>query len=326
MARIIVAGYIARFPLGGQAWAHLHYLLGLQALGHDVTFFEDAGWPGACYDPEQGTMGDDAVYGIRVLHEWLGRFGLDGRWVFRDAQKTCSGLSQQAADACIAQADVLINLSGVTWFEGFERIPARAFVDEDPVFTQVRAATDRDFWNLLNGHQALFSYGHNIGLPGCGIPTAGLSWRPFQQPIALDQWPFACAQPAGGRSSPSAATNAAPHGARAEGIASSTALPAAGSTPAKYAGRVAPADTFTTWYGPLADQCNNDGGGAFEPVHDTPGTYFAQCVAIPAPGKALLRACSRPRCMRHSSIEISSGRWLLTYLAIYTRSDNFPTN
>jgi hypothetical protein len=246
MARIIVAGYIVRFPLGGQAWAHLHYLLGLQALGHDVTFFEDAGWPDACYDPEQGTMGDDAVYGIRVLHEWLGRFGLDGRWVFRDAQKTCSGLSQQAADACIAQADVLINLSGVTWFEGFERIPARAFVDEDPVFTQVRAATDRDFWNLLNGHQALFSYGHNIGLPGCGIPTAGLSWRPFQQPIALDQWPFACAQPAGGRSSPSAATNAAPHGARAEGIASSTALPAAGSTPAKYAGRVAPADTFTT--------------------------------------------------------------------------------
>jgi hypothetical protein len=196
MARIIVAGYIARFPLGGQAWQHLHYLLGLQALGHAVTFFEDAGWPGACYDPEQGTMGDDAAYGIRMLKEWLGRFGLDGHWVFRDAHKTCSGLSQQAADACIAGADVLVNLSGVTWFEGFERIPARAFVDEDPAFTQVRAATDRDFLSLLNSHQALFSYGHNIGLPGCGIPTVGLSWRPFQQPIVLDQWPFACVQPA----------------------------------------------------------------------------------------------------------------------------------
>jgi len=196
MARIIVAGYIARFPLGGQAWAHLHYLLGLQALGHDVTFFEDAGWPDACYDPEQGTMGDDANYGIRVLKEWFGRLGLDGRWVFRDAHKTCSGLSRQAADACIAGADVLINLSGVTWFDGFERIPARAFVDEDPAFTQVRAANDRGFRSLLNGHQALFSYGHNIGLPGCSISTAGLSWRPFQQPIALEQWPFAYAQPA----------------------------------------------------------------------------------------------------------------------------------
>ena len=191
MARIIVAGYIARFPLAGQAWAHLHYLLGLQALGHDVTFFEDAGWPGACYDPEQGTMGNDAGYGIRVLEQLLGRFGLEGRWVFRDLHKTCSGLSQRAADECIACADVLLNLSGVTWFDGFERIPARAFVDEDPVFTQVHAATDRGFWSLLNGHQSLFSYGHNIGLPGCGIPAAGLSWQPFQQPIALDLWPVA---------------------------------------------------------------------------------------------------------------------------------------
>jgi hypothetical protein len=275
MARIIVAGYIARFPLAGQAWAHLQYLLGLQALGHDVTFFEDAGWPDACYDPEQGTMGDDAVYGIRVLKEWLGRFGLDGCWVFRSVQKTYSGLSQPAAHACIAEADVLINLSGVTWFEGFEQIPARAFVDEDPLFTQVRVATDRDFWSLLNSHQALFSYGHNIGLPGCGIPTAGLSWQPFQQPIVLDQWPFACVQPAGGRSSPSADF--------AEGIASRTAVPAAGSTPAKYAGRVAPADTFTTilsW--------NAYGGVEFEGR-----TYGPKSMSFPL--VAALPACSPQR-------------------------------
>jgi hypothetical protein len=141
-------------------------------------------------------MGDNAIYGIRVLEEWLGRFGLDGRWVFRDAHKAYSGLSRQAAHAFIARADVLINLSGVTWFEGFERIPARAYVDEDPAFTQVRAANDRDFCSVLNGHQVLFSYGHNIGLPGCSIPTVGLSWRSFQQPIVLDQWPFACVQPA----------------------------------------------------------------------------------------------------------------------------------
>jgi hypothetical protein len=304
MARIIVAGYIARFPLAGQAWAHLQYLLGLQALGHDVTFFEDAGWPDACYDPEQGTMGDDAVYGIRVLKEWLGRFGLDGCWVFRSAQKTYSGLSQPAAHACIAEADVLINLSGVTWFEGFEQIPARAFVDEDPLFTQVRVATDRDFSSLLNSHQALFSYGHNIGLPGCGIPTAGLSWQPFQQPIVLDQWPFACVQPAGGRSSPSAAANAAPRGARAEGIASRTAVPAAGSraptggksspsadfaegiasrTAVPAAGSRAPADTFTTilsW--------NAYGGVEFEGR-----TYGPKSMSFPL--VAALPACSPQR-------------------------------
>jgi hypothetical protein len=189
VARIIVAGYIVRFPLAGQAWAHLHYLLGLRALGHEVFFYEDAGWPDACYDAGHGVMSDDPGYGLRMLAEWFTSLGLTEHWFFRDIDHTGYGLSAQDAQASLARADILVNLSGVTWFEGFERIPLRIFIDEDPAFTQVRAASEPDFAALLKLHHALFTYGQHVGQPGCDIPTAGLDWRPLQQPIFLDAWP-----------------------------------------------------------------------------------------------------------------------------------------
>ena len=43
MARIVLAGYLVRFPLGGYAWQTAHYLLGFRALGHDTWFYEDTG-------------------------------------------------------------------------------------------------------------------------------------------------------------------------------------------------------------------------------------------------------------------------------------------
>ncbi len=186
MARVIVAGYIARYPLGGQIWAHLQYVLGLKQLGHDVAFFEDFGWHDSCYDPARNCMGDDAACGVQALAEIMGRF--DAPWVFRDAAGAYHGLPARTADDVIARADLLVNLSGVTWFDGFEHIPQRVFVDEDPLFTQVRAAGDAGFLALLKTHGALYSYGHNLGRPGCTVPTLGLAWQPFCQPVALDQW------------------------------------------------------------------------------------------------------------------------------------------
>lgn len=188
--RIIVAGYLVRYPLGGQIWAHLQYVMGLHQLGYDVYFFEDFGWHDSCYDPIRNTMGDDATYGVRVLRDLMQRFDLDERWVYRDAAGTFHGLSAIEAEQVIRQSDLLINLSGVTWFDGFDRIPHRVFIDEDPAFTQFRAAGDKGFWDLLNSHRQLYSYGHNIGQATCSIPTAGLPWHPICQPVVLDEWPM----------------------------------------------------------------------------------------------------------------------------------------
>lgn len=189
MARIIVAGYMVRYPLGGQLWAHLQYLLGLKQLGHDVYFFEDFGWQDSCYDPAHNTMSDDAAYGVTTVRGLMQRFDLAERWVYRDAAGIHHGLSARESVQVIRRSDLLINLSGVTRFDGFENIPQRVFIDEDPAFTQFRAASDHEFWNLLNGHPRLYSYGQNIGQAASAIPTLGLKWEPFRQPIVLDEWP-----------------------------------------------------------------------------------------------------------------------------------------
>jgi hypothetical protein len=84
---------------------------------------------------------------------------------------------------------VVINLAGVN------RLPPRkgqrrAFVDLDPAFTQIRAAGgDRGWREVLSEHDAHFTLGENIGRPGCSVPTAGFTWHPTRQPIALELWP-----------------------------------------------------------------------------------------------------------------------------------------
>lgn len=41
--RVLFAGIIGRYPLGGVTWCSLMYLLGLRALGHEVFYIEDTG-------------------------------------------------------------------------------------------------------------------------------------------------------------------------------------------------------------------------------------------------------------------------------------------
>ena len=54
MARIVLAGYLVRQPLGGYAWQAAHYLLGLRALGHDAWFYEETAHWAPAYNPMTG--------------------------------------------------------------------------------------------------------------------------------------------------------------------------------------------------------------------------------------------------------------------------------
>ena len=118
------------------------------------------------------------------------RLGLKDRWIYRDAKRRHWGLTARQAREIISQADLLFNLSGVSWFEGFERIPQRVYVDEDPAFTQIKAAHDRKTLQFLTSHTHMFSYGRNIGKPGCRLPTLGLKWQTCCQPVVLHEWPM----------------------------------------------------------------------------------------------------------------------------------------
>ncbi len=78
--RIIVLGYIVRGPIGGMAWHHLQYVLGLHRLGHDVYFVEDSDDYASCYDPGRGVMDTDPSYGLRFAADAFRQLGCEMNW------------------------------------------------------------------------------------------------------------------------------------------------------------------------------------------------------------------------------------------------------
>ncbi len=199
--RIVVLGYIVRGPLGGMAWQSMQYMLGLHQLGHDVIFMEESSIdPMGCYDPVRGVTDSDPSYGLAFADATLSRIGLGERWAYFDAHRQ-HWHGPRAADAprLAAEADLVLNLSGVNaiapWFT---RAPIRAYVDTDPVFTQIRHLTDPGRRLLAQAHNVFFTIGENFGTTLGDIPDDGFPWQPTREPIVLDAWPVT-PPPDGGR-------------------------------------------------------------------------------------------------------------------------------
>ncbi len=190
--RIIVLGYLVRGPMGGMAWHHLQYVMGLRDLGHDVHFIEDSDdTPWCCYHPQQHTMGSDPSYGVDFARRTFDRVGLGERWAYYDAHRSlwlgpCAG---RVLDIC-ANADLVLNVSCANplrpWLTD---VPVRVLIDTDPVFTQIRNLTDPVRRERSLRHNAFFSFAGNVTSTGCRIPDDGLSWQATRQPIVLSAWP-----------------------------------------------------------------------------------------------------------------------------------------
>jgi hypothetical protein len=184
--RIIVTGLIAQYPLGGVAWDYFQYVLGLARLGHDVYYFEDTGqWP---YNPVGGGVGEDCVYNVDYLARIMSRYGLADRWAYRFPRPSqWFGLPDEKRAAIVASADLLINVSGTLAYpERYRQVRRLAYIDSDPVFTQVKLARGQaDFRKLVDTHDIQFSFGENLS---AAVPTTGHRWRSTRQPIVLSEW------------------------------------------------------------------------------------------------------------------------------------------
>ncbi|MAG55948.1 MAG: hypothetical protein CMJ83_06635 [Planctomycetes bacterium] len=184
--RIIVTGYIAQYPLGGMTWHYFHYVLGLMRLGHDVYYIEDTGqWP---YDPVEDGITKTCEDNVRYLQELMEQYGLEDRWAYRFVWKErWFGMADERREDVIRTADLVINVSGTLERPGEYRHRARlAYVDTDPVFTQVKLAKGHDYLRgLVDQHDVLFSFGES---PGDDTPDTEDQWNPTRQPIALDIW------------------------------------------------------------------------------------------------------------------------------------------
>jgi hypothetical protein len=188
--RITVLGYIVRGPIGGLAWHHLQYVLGLVRLGHDVRFIEDSDdYPG-CYDPARHVVDCDPSYGLGFAADAFGRLGLEGIWSYYDAHThRWLGPDARGAEDFCRSADLLLNLSRSNPLRDWTHdTPIRVLVDTDPAFTQVRHLSDPAAKARALLHNAFFTFGENIPRGTARVPDDGFPWQATRQPVVLEQW------------------------------------------------------------------------------------------------------------------------------------------
>ena len=66
--RIVVMGFMGSMPIAGVIWQHIHYIVGLQRLGHDVYFIEDsARLP---YNPETFEVTTSSITRRKFSADW----------------------------------------------------------------------------------------------------------------------------------------------------------------------------------------------------------------------------------------------------------------
>ena len=188
--KIVVGGYAVGFPLGGQLWAMLHWVLGLARLGHEVVFVEDSAEWALPFDPVKGYSNVDSSFGRAVLDAMFERFGLSGRWAYYSRfEDRHFGMDPAALDAFCADSDLFLNLSGVIPLrEQFLGAKVRVIVDTDPVFTQHKVENDPWTRDYYLAHDLLFTFGHNIPSGSTGLSLSGLTWHPTRPPVVLDAW------------------------------------------------------------------------------------------------------------------------------------------
>jgi hypothetical protein len=193
MARIIFAGYLVRYPLGGYAWQMAHYLLGFRALGHDIWFYEDTGELNCdfAYNPLTNEFARSYEYGICAMADFFGKIGFGDRWVFFDVGRGFKyGPGANRVDTLLRESDLLVSFGPVNRIpvELFRGRPA-IFIDPDPIYLQLKLARgDRSLAAILDAHKLHFTFGENIGKVGSTLPTAGYTWHPTRQPVAMDIW------------------------------------------------------------------------------------------------------------------------------------------
>jgi hypothetical protein len=193
----IVVGFIGKNPVAGMALYNLHYIAGLQSLGYDVHYVERLNQADECYDPSTNSTTDDPTYALVYVEKMLGDLRISsGRWSFVDRKDVCHGSGWPALRLALDQADFVLDLADATWFDELERCDRRAFLDGDPLFTQV-AMLDGDGRRagVLSHYDTLFTIGARMGASDCTIPEAGREWIRTRSVVATNMWKTAPPRP-----------------------------------------------------------------------------------------------------------------------------------
>jgi GT2 family glycosyltransferase len=187
----VVLGMMTKIPVAGVVWQTLHYLLGFQRLGFDVTYVEaHARTPSMLMATEQD---DSGALAADFVDSVLRRFDLADRWsyVALHADGAYYGLSRAQMRRAYREAEAIVNLHG-----GTDPLPEHAetgrlvYVETDPVQLEVELHDGvQSTVDFLEQHCAFFTFGENFGKPDCAIPVAErFRFLPTRQPVVLDLW------------------------------------------------------------------------------------------------------------------------------------------
>ena len=189
--KIAVLGFMANCPIAGVIWQHIHYIVGLQRLGHDVYYVEDTSR--IPYDPVRQTLTEDYSYAAGILGRLAREFGFEGKWAFSPRYKTpdeTAGLSRTFLNALYPEADALLNICGSHELnDDLLRSERIIYVESDPAVEQIKVDLgSRATAEFLARHCARFTFGENVGRQEFPVPLHGLEWLPTRQPVVTDFW------------------------------------------------------------------------------------------------------------------------------------------
>jgi hypothetical protein len=186
MLIVLANSSLAGYPLGGGVWSWmLQYPLGLRALGHDVFWIESME---SCGDPARdGAFANDfftriAAYGLAPQSALLVFEDLDVQDIDR-AQ--VYGPPLRVILDTVHGADLLWNLACSIRQPLLAKFARRVLIDVDPGHLQISAT---QFEMGVSDHHVHLSVGAKLRDPDCGVPTLGLTWRPFLPFVYLPMW------------------------------------------------------------------------------------------------------------------------------------------
>lgn len=186
---VIVIGFIGKLPFAGMSLYNIHYIAGLQDLGYDVHYVEKQNSEEDCYDPDLDSMTADPSCAIRYLENLLPHYGIERtRYSFIDRMNNCWGSGWKSLDEALDRAEFVLSLCDPAWFDELERCPQRAFVDGDPMFTQVEMLEGKEKSSVLRKFNILFTYATRMGKEDCSVPDAGRTWIPTTPVVATRLW------------------------------------------------------------------------------------------------------------------------------------------
>ena len=189
--RIVVMGFMGGMPIAGVIWQHIHYIVGLQRLGHDVYYIEDSAR--IPYNAQTFDTSDDYSYAAQVLAQLANEFGFENRWAFCARYlpgKPTAGLSFRKIQQLYLEADAIFNVCGTQEFnDDLLKSNAILYIESDPGVEQIKVdKRTRSTIEYLGQHRALFTFGENIGTDRFPVPLHGLKWLPTRQPVVSDLW------------------------------------------------------------------------------------------------------------------------------------------